>query len=246
MLVYGPVFSKRLGRCLGLNNIPYKYCSYSCTYCQVGRTTKMQVEPAVFYKPESILQEAKTRIRIVGSEGQHSDYISIVPDGEPTLDRNLKVLITMLKQELPIPVAVITNGSLLWRKEVAEALHLADWVSVKVDTVVESVWRRLNRPDERLQLPQLLEGIRAFASDYGGELVSETMLVEQENTDSEGLAALAEFLSELSPKIAYLSLPSRPAGNSELKIPTVEQQSRAQHILEEAGVNVRCLTHSDR
>ena len=121
MLVYGPVPSRRLGRSLGLNNIPYKYCSYSCVYCQVGRTTKLRVEPSVFYQPGSLVSETKTRIEKVGIEGRRIDYISFVPDGEPTLDQNLENLISMLKKELTIPIAIITNGSLLWRDEVAQA-----------------------------------------------------------------------------------------------------------------------------
>ena len=243
MLVYGPVPSRRLGRSLGLNNIPYKYCSYSCIYCQVGRTTKMQVEPAVFYRPEALLRETEARIEKVGGDDHAIDYISFVPDGEPTLDKNLGTLISMLKRQLRYPVAVITNGSLLWREEVAEAVSLADWVSVKVDSVVESMWRRINRPDRRLEFPTVLEGIRAFASRYRGELVSETMLVDRQNTDPDELAALAKFLSGFSPKTAYLSVPSRPPTESSVRIPDAEQLSRAQRAFEDAGLNVFGLTH---
>ncbi len=242
MLVYGPVPSRRLGRSLGLNNIPYKYCSYSCIYCQVGRTTKMRVEPSVFYQPGSLVSETKARIEKVGIEGRRIDYISFVPDGEPTLDQNLENLISVLKKELAIPIAVITNGSLLWRDEVAQAASLADWVSVKVDSVVEPVWRRINRPDRRLELPKLLEGIRSFARSYGGGLVTETMLVENVNTDPEDLAELADFLSELSPKKAYLSVASRPPAEARVRIPTKGSIRRAREILADAGLTVEGLT----
>jgi wyosine [tRNA(Phe)-imidazoG37] synthetase (radical SAM superfamily) len=238
MLVYGPVSSRRLGRSLGLNNIPYKYCSYSCIYCQVGGTTKLQVEPAVFYQPESLLRETKARIEKVGADGSIVDYISFVPDGEPTLDRNLGTLISMLKQELRYPVAVITSGALLWREEVAEAVSLADWVSVKVDSVVESVWRRINRPDPRLAFQEVLEGIRTFASNYRGELVSETMLVDRENTAAEELAGLADYLKEISPSKAYLSIPYRPPAEPSVRVPDAEQLNRARQAFEEAGLNV--------
>lgn len=242
MHAYGPVPSRRLGRSLGLNNIPYKYCSYSCIYCQVGRTAKMRVEPSVFYQPGSLVSETKARIEKVGIEGRRIDYISLVPDGEPTLDQNLENLISMLKKELTIPIAIITNGSLLWRDEVAQAAGLADWVSVKVDSVVEPVWRRINRPDRRLALSKLLEGICSFARSYSGDLVTETMLVENVNTNSEDLAELANFLSELSPKKAYLSVPSRPPAEAEVHIPGGSQLNRARRILEEAGLEVQCLT----
>jgi wyosine [tRNA(Phe)-imidazoG37] synthetase (radical SAM superfamily) len=241
MLVYGPVPSRRLGRSLGLNNIPYKYCSYSCIYCQVGRTTKMQVEPADFYAPKALLRETKARIQKVGADGQAVDYITFVPDGEPTLDRNLHELIAMIKQELSFPVAVITNGSLLWRPEVARAVALADWVSVKVDTVVEPVWRRINRPDPRLEQAQLLEGMRSFAAGYRGELVTETMLVGNVNTDPEDLAELAKYLRELSPKTAYLSVPSQPPAEAEAVIPGSDEFDRAWRAFEESGLKVKSL-----
>ncbi len=242
MLVYGPVPSRRLGRSLGLNNIPYKYCSYSCIYCQVGRTTKMRVEPSVFYQPEALLRETRARIEKVGVEGHRVDYISFVPDGEPTLDLNLGNLVSMLKKELTIPIAVITNGSLLWREEVAEAVSLADWVSVKVDSVVEPVWRRINRPDRRLALPKLLEGIRSFTRSYGGDLVTETMLVENVNTNPEDLTELASFLSELSPKKAYLSIPSRPPAEARVRIPAKGAIRKARETLADAGLTVEGLT----
>jgi wyosine [tRNA(Phe)-imidazoG37] synthetase (radical SAM superfamily) len=202
----------------------------------------MQAEPVDFYRPEALLQETKARIGKVGADGHAVDYISFVPDGEPTLDRNLGTLITMLKRDLSYPVAVITNGSLLWREEVAAAVSLADWVSVKVDTVVESMWRRVNRPDRRLEFAKMLEGIRTFSSQYGGELVSETMLVDRENTDGEGLAALAEYVREISPRKAYLSIPSRPPAKPGVRVPDEEQLNRARQAFETAGLKVECLT----
>jgi wyosine [tRNA(Phe)-imidazoG37] synthetase (radical SAM superfamily) len=241
MLVYGPVPSRRLGSCLGLNNIPYKYCSYSCIYCRVGGTTKMQTEPAVYYQPEALLQETKTRIEKVGAGGTDIDYICFVTDGEPTLDRNLGVLISMLKQDLSYPVAVFTGGSLLWREEVAEAVSLADWVSVKVDTVVESTWRRINRPDLRLELPRVLEGIRTFASRYPGNLVSETMLLDRENTDEQELSGIADYLTKISPSNAYLSIPDRSPAAAGLRIPEEEQLKRAARVFEDAGLEVCSL-----
>jgi wyosine [tRNA(Phe)-imidazoG37] synthetase (radical SAM superfamily) len=242
MLVYGPVPSRRLGRSLGLNNIPYKYCSYSCIYCHVGRTTKMQVEPAVFYRPEALLRETKARIAKVATDNQAIDYISFVTDGEPTLDKNLGPLISMLKRDLRYPVAVITNGSLLWREEVAEAVSLADWVSVKLDSVVESIWRRINRPDPGLEFREVLEGIRTFAAKYRGELVSETMLVDRENTNAGELASLAEYLSGLSLKTAYLSVPSQPPAEPGVRIPDAEQLNRAERAFEAAGLSMQTLT----
>jgi wyosine [tRNA(Phe)-imidazoG37] synthetase (radical SAM superfamily) len=199
----------------------------------------MQVEPAVFYQPEALLRETKARIEKVGADDCTFNYVSFVPDGEPTLDQNLGAMISLLKQELRYPVAVITNGSLLWRQEVAEAVALADWVSVKVDSVVESIWTHLNRPDRRLELPVVLEGIRSFASSYRGKLVSETMLVDRENTKLEELKQLAAYLK------AYLSIPCRPPAEPGVRVPDAEQLNRAERVFEEAGLKVCNLSQRE-
>ena len=205
----------------------------------------MQVEPAVFYQPEELLRETKARIHKVSSGDCTVDYVSFVPDGEPTLDRNLGTLIAMLKGELHYPVAIFTSGSLLWREEVAEAVGLADWVSVTVDTVVEPVWRRINRPDSRLEFSTVLEGIRSFASNYRGKLVSETMLVDQENTTTEELKQLAAYLKEISPTKAYLSTPYRSAAKSGVRIPDAKQLDGAQRCFEQVGLEVQRLTRPE-
>jgi len=242
MLVYGPVSSRRLGRRLGLNNIPYKYCSYSCPYCLVGPTTKKQITPAVFYQPQALLEETKAHIEKVGVDQREIDYISFSPDGEPTLDSNLATLIRMLKRELSIPVAVISNGSLLWREEVREALIQADLVSLKVDSVSEPVWRNINRPDERLQMSKVLNGIRDFAAGFRGELITETMLVDEVNTAERDLQDLAAYLRGLSPQKAYLAVPAQPPTDELVPAPAKDKLSRAHQLFVEAGLSVKCLT----
>src|SRR5690554_3234697 len=106
-IVFGPVPSRRLGKSLGVNNIPYKICTYSCIYCQVGKAIKMQINRQEFYKPEELFDEVKELLDSIQDEKDFPDYITIVPDGEPTLDVNLGVLIEKLKL-LKIPVAVIS------------------------------------------------------------------------------------------------------------------------------------------
>jgi len=97
MITFGPVPSRRLGRSLGINNIPPKVCTYSCVYCQLGRTPRMQVEQEAFYKKEKILQDVANKIKEVEKRGEIIDYLSFVPDGEPTLDINLGQEIKLLK-----------------------------------------------------------------------------------------------------------------------------------------------------
>jgi len=114
MIAFGPVPSRRLGNSLGINNIPPKTCTYSCVYCQLGRTNKMQVERHIFYNPQNILRAVQDKVNKVKETGVPIDYLTFVPDGEPTLDINLEYEIDLLKF-LGIKIAMITNGSLIWR-----------------------------------------------------------------------------------------------------------------------------------
>jgi len=132
-IAYGPVPSRRLGRSLGINNIPPKVCSYSCVYCQLGNTTDMPVERESFYKAEELAQSVKQKVKQARERDEPIDYLTFVPDGEPTLDRNLGKEIELLKP-LNIKIAVITNASLIWRQDIRKDLQKADWVSLKVET----------------------------------------------------------------------------------------------------------------
>ncbi len=125
LLAFGPVPSRRLGRSLGVNNIPPKNCTYSCVYCQLGKTLNTDIIRNSFYRPQDVLSEVNNKIDEALCRKERIDYLTFVPDGEPTLDINLKKEISLLK-ELGLPIAIITNSSLLWQKEVREALLEAD------------------------------------------------------------------------------------------------------------------------
>ena len=230
MKAFGPVPSRRLGRSLGINNIPPKVCTYSCVYCQLGRTIKMQIERRAFYQPEEILRDVEEKVRNAREVGESIDYLTFVPDGEPTLDVGLGQEIELLKP-LGINIAVITNASLIWREDVKEDLMRADWVSLKVDSVSEDVWRRINRPHRALQLASILEGMLEFARAYEGELATETMLVEGVNDGDEHVREVADFLAELRPARAYLSIPTRPPAEKWAQPPNEKVVNRAYQIL---------------
>ena len=232
MIAFGPVPSRRLGNSLGINNIPPKICTYSCVYCQLGRTNKMQVERRIFYNPQKILQAVQDKVKKVKETGVPIDYLTFVPDGEPMLDINLECEIDLLKI-LGIKIAVITNGSLIWREDVREALMKADWVSLKIDSVQETFWRRINRPYGSLQLSSIQQGMLEFARSYRGELVTETMLVRTVNDSENGLSDIADFLSRLRPARAYLSIPTRPPAEEWAQPPPEEIINQAYHILQE-------------
>ena len=115
MLIFGPVPSRCLGRSLGINNIPPKACSYSCIYCQVGPTRPTKIVPSEFYPPDQITKELQQHLEQVTKENERVDYLTFVPDGEPTLASRLSETIENLRP-LGIPIAIISNASLIWRE----------------------------------------------------------------------------------------------------------------------------------
>jgi len=236
-IAFGPVPSRRLGRSLGINNIPPKTCSYSCVYCQLGKTSKLTVDRQAFYKPEDIVRDVRSNVAEVTARNERVDYLTFVSDGEPTLDINIINEIMPLKQT-GIPIAVITNASLLWREDVKEALLEADFVSLKVDAVSEGLWRRINRPHECLRLSMVLKGIQKFVKEFKGTVVSETMLIEGIDYGNE-FERIAELLSELK-KLdkAYIAIPTRPPAEKWVKPAEEEVANVAFQIFSQnLGVN---------
>lgn len=207
--VFGPVPSRRLGRSVGINNLRGKACTYSCAYCQVGRTAELCWKRRTFATAPTLASAVQDRIARAREAGEDIDYLTVVPDGEPTLDRDLGRLIRLLTP-VGIPIAVITNGSLLSDPDVRRDLAAADYISVKVDTASADVWRRLNRPHGRLTFTKLLDGIAEFAAAFAGTLTTETMLVDQVNDHEQELRHTAAFVGDLHPRTAYLAVPTRP------------------------------------
>ena len=239
-IVFGPVPSRRLGRSLGINNVPPKSCSYSCRYCQVGTTQETTIVPRTFHEPAAIRDAVASRLDDLRRADEPVDHLTFVPDGEPGLDINLGRTIELL-QPLGIPIAVISNASLLWREDVQDAFNIADWVSVKVDSVVEAVWKRINRPDERLRLADILEGIRRFAGTFSGVLVTETMLVAGVNDTGDSVEKTATFIHEVVPATAYLAIPIRPTADPHAHAPAEAIVNRAFQTLSHRVAQVEYL-----
>ncbi|MCK4450541.1 MAG: radical SAM protein [Anaerolineae bacterium] len=240
MIAFGPVPSRRLGRSLGINNIPPKICTHSCVYCQLGRTIKMQIKRHAFYEPEKVLQGVHDKVEKVRETGERIDYLTFVPDGEPTLDVNLGREIELLRP-LGIKIAVISNGSLIGREDVREDLLGADWVSLKMDSTRREIWRKIDRPHGTLRLASILDGALEFVQAFRGELVTETMLVEGVNDDDDHIREVAGFLARLRPAIAYLAIPTRPPAEEWVQPPGEEVINRAYQIFSEKVDRVEYL-----
>ncbi|MBW2296897.1 MAG: radical SAM protein [Deltaproteobacteria bacterium] len=237
---FGPVPSRRLGQSMGINNIPSKVCTYACIYCQVGQTSLMQKNRDAFYASKKIVKDAQNRLAKAKKSGVPVDFLTFVPDGEPTLDIHLGETIDLLKP-LGIPIAVITNSSLMGRMDVSAELARADWVSLKVDAVQANIWRKINRPQAFLQLAPMHTGMLEFAKNFSGKLVTETMLIRDLNESDDHLRALTDFLKELHPHTAYLSIPTRPPLEQWARRPSEDRLNRAYQIFSEKLPQVEYL-----
>jgi wyosine [tRNA(Phe)-imidazoG37] synthetase (radical SAM superfamily) len=232
MLTFGPVPSRRLGRSLGINNIPPKICIYSCVYCQLGKTFKMKIEPTEFYQPKEILSEVQNKVEKAKKMQESIDYLTFVPDGEPTLDINLGKEIKLIKS-LGIKIAVITNASLMEQEQVRENLKEADLVSLKIDSTEEEIWRKVNRPHRNLHLDSILDGILEFARTFRGKIITETMLIKNINDNSQHIERVADFLAQLKPSRSYLSLPIRPPADRWVQSPSEEVVNQSYNLFKE-------------
>jgi wyosine [tRNA(Phe)-imidazoG37] synthetase (radical SAM superfamily) len=237
---FGPVPSRRLGRSLGINNIPPKICTYSCVYCQLGRTLKLCLERAAFYDPDKILGDVEDKIRLARSKGEWVEFLTFVPDGEPTLDLHIGDEIKRLRK-LGLKIAVITNSSLLWQADVREDLLLADWVSLKVDAVSPDIWGKINRPHGGLNRDRIGKGLSEFARAFGGELVTETMLIKGLNDQAEEIHKIATFIAGIKPKKSYLSIPIRPPAEEWVQCPEEYSINMAYQAFREKRIDTEYL-----
>ncbi len=228
--VFGPVPSRRLGKSLGVNNIPAKVCSYSCIYCQLGRTIQLSAHRRSFYDPRELV--GAVREKLEEYEGK-LDYITFVPDGEPTLDENLGFEVKLLRESTDIPIAILTNASLISMEDVKNDLMSFDLVSLKIDTVSKRTWIKINRPHPSLSLDDILKGIASFSKEFSGKLITETMLIDGVNSALEEVEEIAEFLSKLEIDKAYLAIPTRPPAEKWVRPIREEELVQAHEIFAE-------------
>ncbi len=240
MIVFGPVPSRRLGQSLGINNIPPKSCTYSCIYCQLGRTKSTQIERKTFYNVEDIIKTIENKVKEIEKRNERVDYLTFVPDGEPTLDINIGKEIKALKKS-GLKIAIISNSSLIWDSNVRNALNLADWVSLKIDAMSQKVWHRINRPNKFLQLDAIFEGMLKFVDEFSGELATETMLIKNINDDINEIKKIAEFIKKLKPNKSYISIPIRPPAEKWVVPASEDVVNAAYQIFHANGLAVECL-----
>lgn len=204
--VYGPVPSRRLGRSLGVDLVPFKTCTYDCVYCQLGRTTRLTLERQPYVPIEALLAEVKASL----SSGSAPEYIGLAGSGEPTLHRDIGDLIQGIKAITSIPIAVLTNGSLLWMPEVRQTLMQADLVLPSLDAGDPETFQRVNRPQDQLCFARMAEGLAIFTRDFPGEVWLEVFLLAGVNDSPASIANLAALTRKIRPARVQLNTVTRP------------------------------------
>ena len=206
--VYGPVPSRRLGQSLGIDTIPLKTCNWNCVYCQLGRTEPLVNQRDDYFPPDEILTEIREVLD--SHKPGEIDWVTFVGSGEPTLHASIGWLIRKVKEQSDLPVAVITNGSLLYLPEVRLELLAADAVLPSLDAGTAVLYRKINRPHPEVTYKRLLEGLIAFRSEFAGKLWIEVMLVKGLNDTEDALRDIASELRLIDPDEVHINLPTRP------------------------------------
>ena len=225
--IFGPVPSRRLGISLGVSPIPKKTCNYSCIYCQLGRTDKLTNTRQSFFPPEEIIAELEEYI----SSERSFDAVTIVGEGEPTLCLDLGFLIDEIKKRTAAPVAVITNGALLYDSALRNDLNNADIVLPSFDAYDEASFRMINRPHGSISFRMYYEGLVRFSHDYQGELWLEIMLMKGINDEDTALYLYRSLLEKINYSKLYINTPVRPPAEEGVFCIDEKRMKRASEIL---------------
>ena len=205
--LYGPVPSRRLGRSLGIDLVPHKICTYDCIYCQIGNTTEKTLVRKEYVPASEILEEVG---RFLKEENPSIDHLSLAGSGEPTLHSKIRSIIENLKKITLIPVAVITNGFLLWEPEVREDLLQSDIVLPSLDAVSQEVFVRINRPRAGYSIEKVIEGMVEFRKVYKGQIWLEILFCKDVNDSKEELLRMKEAVDRIQPDRIHLNTVVRP------------------------------------
>jgi len=203
--VFGPVTSRRLGLSLGIDLVPAKTCSYDCLYCQVGRTTSSTLEPGEFCSVSDVIAELGHKLERVTP-----DVITLSGSGEPTLHSRIDQIIDLVKEMTDRRIALLTNGSLLWREDVRERVSGAHVIMPTLSSVFEETFRTIHRPHPDLRLQTVIGGIKELRKSYRGQLYLEVIFLAGINDSEKEVAGLRQAIREISPDRVQLNTVVRP------------------------------------
>ncbi len=228
--LFGPVPSRRLGKSLGVDPVPSKTCNYQCIYCQLGRTTNFTNTRENFYPVEVIQNEMK---EVLSQKNLKFDYLTFIGSGEPTLYKDLELLIRHAKTLTEKPICVITNGSLLSDKEVKDALMLVDVVLPTLDAGDEKSFIRINRPHPSIKFSEMVNGLIEFNKNYKGKFWIEVMVMKNLNDSVEELRKIKRIMDEIKPDRIDINVPIRPPAEKYVKIPGKDLIPRLNQVFKE-------------
>lgn len=232
--VFGPVASRRLGISLGVDIIPYKTCSLDCIYCECGSTTHLTVKREHYIEPREILNEIK---EILETE-KHIDYITFSGSGEPTLNLDIGNIIGGIKEITSIPIAVLTNGTLLYLKEVRDEIRSADVVLPSLDAVTPRVFSSLNRPHPALDIHSIIQGLVDFNKEFKGELWLEVFIARGINDSGRELSNLYDTVKKIRPARVQLNSLDRPPAVEGIQPVEVETLERIMNQWQDLPVEI--------
>jgi len=205
--IFGPVPSRRLGRSLGIDLIPYKTCTFDCIYCDLGRTTHKTISRQSYVPPEEIQGELELHLSVLD---KRSDFITLSGSGEPTLNINIREIIRGIKEITSTPIAVLTNSSLLSLDEVRRDLSEADVVLPSLDTITPTLFEYINRPHPSLRIEEIVSGLIKFRKQYRGQIWLEILFCRGVNDGNEEVEKFKGVIEKIQPDRVQLNTPVRP------------------------------------
>ena len=211
--IFGPVPSRRLGISLGVDLVPFKTCTFNCIYCQLGRTTNPTLKRKEYIEAKDILEELKEELanwQTGKLAKQKINYITLSGSGEPSLNSKIGEIISGIKKMTSIPVAVLTNGSLLYKREVRNGLKEADLVIPSLDAATAQAFKKINRPVETLKVEKIIRGLVDFRREYKGKIWLEVMLAKGINDGREEIKELKKTIAKIKPDRVQLNTVARP------------------------------------
>ncbi len=235
--LFGPVPSRRLGMSLGVDLVPKKVCTLDCVYCEVGKTTKLTRERREYIPYNKIIEELDWFFH---SSNPDPDYITFSGSGEPTLNSRLGDILSYIKDKKPhIPIAVLTNGTLLYHREVRDSLREADVVLPSLDAGSAEVFQRINRPEENLNIEEIIQGLTLFQQEFKGEIWLELFILPGYNNHHEELNHLKTALARIQPQRVQLNTLDRPGTVEGLTPASHEELQRIADFL--GGSNIEII-----
>ncbi len=217
--LYGPVFSKRFGKSLGIDLLPHKTCNFNCVYCQLGKSFKLECERKEFYPAGEVISWIKDNLH----KYPEYDVITFSGNGEPLLYKNIGKIIDFLKDFQKKPIVILTNGSLFYKKEVRDEVKNADVIVPSLDAGKERTFLKIVRPCKNLKFEKIIEGLIELRKEFKGKIFVEIMFVKGLNDSEEEIYAIKGILEEIKPDKIFINTPTRPPAEKWVDAPSSEK-----------------------